>query len=363
MDRGTIGVLPRPTKLADESYLEFVTSFRYLAIQEMFPKVAEQGEAALAKALENGDIETPAEGDPVPIADIHDSFDTVPIVPTFKRFVRTQQEMMWRRTRESFFRNNEDLFARMDKAAAEHPERLHIDPDFELPAYTRREIHCQPGGYTDDPMGGIVFHYGTKVFYEGLNDQDELHIELADKMTPPADGKIERIMDIGCSIGQATTRLKANHPDAEVWGIDVGEPLIRYAHMRAVEHDSDVHFKQCLAEETGFADGHFDAVLSYILFHEVTIPAMKQIVAEMFRVLRPGGTFSVYDFPNNDQDQMPAGDRFLVDYDSQHNCEPYSPGFVRSDFKGILEKAGFEVEEGPSLTNPFLKSLVARKPS
>ena len=38
MDRGNIGVLPRPTRLADESYLEFVTSFRNLAIRELFPR-------------------------------------------------------------------------------------------------------------------------------------------------------------------------------------------------------------------------------------------------------------------------------------------------------------------------------------
>ena len=57
MSRGQIGVLPRPTTLADESYLEFITSFRRLAIQEMFPKVAEHGEAALARALQKGEVE------------------------------------------------------------------------------------------------------------------------------------------------------------------------------------------------------------------------------------------------------------------------------------------------------------------
>ncbi len=360
MDRGQIGVLPRPTRLADESYLEFVTSFRFLAIQQLFPQVAQHGEAALDAAIERGEVVKP-EGGAVALADINRVIDKVPIAPIFKRFVRSQQEMMWRRTRESFYQNIDAMMAEMDRCAKAHPERLHIDPDFKLPDYTRREIHCQPGGYTDDPMGGIVFHYGTKVFYEGMNDQDELHIELAEKATVPANGKVERILDIGCSIGQATTVLKDLHPEAEVWGIDVGEPLIRYGHMRAVNRGKDVHFKQALAEDTGFADGQFDMILSYILFHEVTVPAMKQIVAEMHRVLRPGGTFSIYEFPNNDQNQVAPSYRYLIDYDSKNNCEPYSPGFVASDFKGILEAAGFLVEAGPSLTNPFLQSLIARK--
>ena len=362
MNRGNIGILPRPTTLADESYLEFITSFRRLAIEQMFPKVAEKGEIALAQALESGEITKPADGETLPLGEIRRVFGKNPITPTFQRFVRSQQEMMWRRTRESFYRDIEDIMARMGEAEERHPDRIHIDPDFVEPDYTRREIHCQPGGYTDDPMGGIVFHYGTKVFYEGFNDQDELHRELAEKAAPPADGKLERILDIGCSIGQATTVLKDLNPDAEVWGLDVGKPMIRYAHMRAVEQGKDVHFKQALAEDTGFEDGSFDMVLSYILFHEVPVPKMKEIIAETFRILRPGGSFAIYEFPSNDKNQVPASTRFLVDYDSKNNCEPYSPAFVASDFRGIIEEAGFVVEDGPQLSNEFLQSLVARKP-
>ena len=361
MNRGQIGVTPRPTTLADDSYLEFITSFRRLAIQEMFPIVSEHGEAALTKAIAKGEVEEPADG-PVALSDIRTVFSRNTVTPTFQRFVRTQQEMMWRRTRESFYRDVDNVMQAMHDAEAKHPERIHMDPDFVEPDYTRCEIHCQPGGYTDDPMGGIVFHYGTKVFYEGFNDQDELHIELAQKAAKPADGKLDRILDIGCSIGQATTVLKALYPETEVWGLDVGKPMIRYAHARAVEHGKDVHFKQALAEDTGFADGHFDMVLSYILFHEVPVAKMKEIIAETFRILRPGGTFAIYEFPSNDKNQVSASTRFLIDYDSKNNCEPYSPGFVASDFRGIIEAAGFEVEEGPALSNAFLQSLVARKP-
>ena len=164
MNRGSIGVLPRPTKLEDESYLEFITSFRRLAIQEMFPKVAEHGEAALTKALDKGEIAKPSEGQAIPLGDIKNAFGKNPVTPTFQRFVRSQQEMMWRRTRESFYRNIGEVMAYMDDAETNCPERIHIDPSFVEPDYTRREIHCQPGGYTADPMGGIVFHYGTKVF-------------------------------------------------------------------------------------------------------------------------------------------------------------------------------------------------------
>lgn len=361
MDRGNIGILPRPKRLADESYLEFVTSFRKFAIQKVFPVVAQIGEAALAQAIDAGSVAKPASGDAVDLDHIKRVFAKVPVVPVWQRFVRSQQEMMWRGTRASFYRNVDAIMHDMAAAAQSHSGNIHVDPEFVTPDYTRREIHCQPGGYTDDPMGGVVFHYGTKIFYEGDNDQDELHVELAEKATQPADGKIERILDVGCSIGQATTVLKDLYPAAEVWGLDVALPMIRYGHSRAVKRGKDVHFKQALAEASGFADDHFDMILSYILFHEVPVAKMKLIIAEMHRVLRPGGTFVIYEFPSNDKNQVPAAFRFLLDYDSRDNCEPYSPGFVASDFKGILEAVGFAVEPGPTLSNPFLQSLVARK--
>jgi ubiquinone/menaquinone biosynthesis C-methylase UbiE len=360
MNRGKIGILPRPNNLADESYLEFVTSFRKFAIQQVFPAVAQQGEADLAEAIKAGDVSVPP-GEAPALEDIKRVFGKIPLALTWQRFVRSQQEMMWRQTRASFHKTSDLLMAAMDKAARDYPERIHIDPDFMVPEYARREIHCQPGGYTDDPMGGLVFHYGTKIFYEGSNDQDELHVELANSATKPADGKIDRILDIGCSIGQATTALKDLYPQAEVWGLDVGLPLIRYAHMRAVERQKNVHFTQALAEDSGFADNHFDMILSYILFHEVPVDKMVLIIAEMHRILRPGGTCSIFEFPNNDKNQVPAAFRFLIDYDSRDNCEPYSPEFVASDFKGILEAAGFAIEQGPSISNPFLQSLVATK--
>ena len=313
-------------------------------------------------AQRNGTVAEPAKGERLPLAEVRRTFEAVPVARTWQRFVRTQQEMMWRRTRASFTREADELMARMDAAAAAHPGRLHIDPGFEVPDYARKEIHCQPGGYTEDPIGGRVYHYGTKIFYEGTNDQDELHISLADLAATPETGGVDRVLDLACSIGQATTALKDRFPGADVWGLDVAEPLIRYAHMRAVERGKDVHFKQALGEQTGFPDGHFDMVLSYILFHEVPVAVMKDILREVRRILRPGGTLSIFEFPNdNEKTEVSPAHRFLIDYDSRDNNEPYSPAFVASDFRGILEDTGFALADGPPTGNPFLQSIVATR--
>lgn len=356
MSRGNLGILPRPSTLADESYLEYVQSFRKLLIQDMFPAFAETG----SQKYQDWKDETGANGSDDNLDDIKSVFRDIPLARVWQRGVRSQQEMMWRRTRQSFVREAEKHYQELEAAEARGPGKIEYDPEFVTPNYARQEIHLQPGGYTDDPLGGIVFHYGTNVFYEGYNDQDEHHTELAGLLAKP-EGKLEKILDIGCSIGQASMVLKQNNPDAEIVGLDVALPLLRYAHKCASERGVDVTFKQGLAEDTGYEEGSFDAVFSYILFHELPIAVIPNVVKEMYRILRPGGTFTIFEFPNNYGVQLPPAQRFLIDYDSKNNCEPYSLDFVESNFLGMLEEAGFELEEGPQTSNPFLQSIIATK--
>lgn len=356
MSRGHLGYLPRPTKLADESYLDYVESVRKLLIQQMFPAFAVAGEARYRSWKQGQGVgETPDKLD-----DIKAVMRDIPLARIWQRGVRSQQEMMWRRTRQSFVREGEAHLCAMLDAEKKGPGKLEYDPDFVVPSYARQEIHLQPGGYTDDPLGGLVFHYGTKVFYEGYNNQDEHHAELAGLLGRP-EGKVDRILDIGCSIGQATMCLKKNNPDADVIGLDVALPLLRYGHMLAVQRDIDVTFRQGLAEATGYEDDSFDCVFSYILFHELPIGIIPEVVREMHRILRKGGVFTIFEFPNNYGVQLPPAQRFLVDYDSKNNCEPYSIDFVESDFLGLLVETGFEIAEGPRTSNPFLQSIIATK--
>lgn len=353
IDRGAIGLLPRPTRLEDESYLDFVQTFRERVVFPLFPLAAAAGEAELMREGHAITVQDP----PLPV--VQAAFDRTAPALAWKRFLRSQQEMLWRRTRESFLRIAGDHLAALAETDAQGPGTLELmAEDFIPPDWARREIHLQPGGYTDDPIGGLVHHYGTKIFYQGMNDQDEHHREFADLAVPPADGAVARILDIGCSLGQASLHLKRRFPEAEVWGLDISRPMVRYAHHRAVTQGLAVNFRQGFAQATGFPDGHFDMVLSYIIFHELPIDVIPQVIAEIHRVLRPGGTCSIHEFPNA-AEGMPPAQRYLVAVDSADNCEPYSPGFVASDFRAMLRQAGFRLEEGPRSSNGFLQSILA----
>jgi SAM-dependent methyltransferase len=274
--------------------------------------------------------------------------------------MRSQQQHTWTRLQREFHRDAAAWEAALDAAERARPGRLRHDPAFVVPAYASLDIHLQPGGYVGDRLAGYLFHHGTKVFYQGDNDQDELHRQVVDMVRAPDDGQVRQVLDVGCSIGQCTTALKQRFPQAQVTGLDVGLPLLRYANLRAQEHGIEVQFVQALAEDTGLPDGQFDVVLCYILFHEVPSRLFAPILAEAYRLLRPGGTLTIVDAPN--AQEFPAGNRLWLQFDAEYNCEPYSPAFVASDLAGLLRGAGFEVtSQGPTPT--FLWCTTARRPA
>ena len=154
----------------------------------------------------------------------------------------------------------------------------------------------------------------------------------------PSDGKVARVLDLGTGIGQVATAMKERFPNAEVHGIDVAPPMLRYAHMRAADIGIDVNFSQQLAEHLRYPDGHFDVVVSYILFHEVTARTTPKIFAEAARVLRPGGVFYVIDF--NHVVQPSPGHLYMSWLDHRWNtAEPWRVQWASVDYRHGAEES------------------------
>jgi SAM-dependent methyltransferase len=77
-----------------------------------------------------------------------------------------------------------------------------------------------------------------------------------------------------------------------VLGLDLAEPLLALARERAVSAGLEhVSFRACDATSTGLQSGSFDAVLCVFgVFFAADMPAF---VAEMWRLVRPGGTLAI----------------------------------------------------------------------
>jgi len=267
------------------------------------------------------------------------------------RLNRSAQALMWDRAFRAFHGEADKYLALMEETDNSGPGSLELNPDMDLPDYTCHEIHAQPGGFVGDPFAGWVYHWAlTQAFYQARNEWDQVHLAIAQSCPKPADGEVRRILDMGCGSGLSTTAYKERFPNAEVWGIEVGGPMVRYAHYAAVQKNLDVHFAQRLAEDTKFPDGYFDIVSDYIMFHEVTEEAATKIVPEIFRILRPGGVFNHSDSPTEGNPEVARSLRKTIEWKARrwenhrHNVEPWALDYQHTDFPGLLRSAGFEVD-------------------
>ncbi len=266
-----------------------------------------------------------------------------PVVAMTGRARHSHQKLKYAMLQREYHKLEDEFLAEMARADKMGPGSLELNPSMHLPKYTTHEIHSMPGGYVGDPFAGHMYHAGTDLgAYVDTNFQDGVHMRMAAAAAVPADGKVRRILDTGTSIGQFATSMKRRYPDAEVWGIDVGGPMVRYAHMKAVDMGVEVNFAQRLSEDSGFPDNHFDIVTSNLLFHEVTEQASTDIIRETYRVLRPGGVFS----PTDANDALKtAHAKFTFWYNYRWNHEDWFLDWMQVDFPGEMRKAGFKVME------------------
>lgn len=95
-------------------------------------------------------------------------------------------------------------------------------------------------------------------------------------------GNFERALDVGCGEGRFCRVLRAE--GIEPVGLDPTKALLEQARRR----DPGGRYVRASAEAMPFDDADFDLVISYIAL--VDIPDFRTAIAEMARVLQPGGT-------------------------------------------------------------------------
>ncbi len=277
---------------------------------------------------------------------------------------RISQEILWNSCIDSV----EHELPELQKAAKEADKglgSLTLDPDMEIPKYlTAVDIHVMPGNYhsefcEDDISQGAVYERGSYLYTHGYNGPrfDNMGNGLIEyiKSTYP-DFKPKRILDMGAAIGNSTLPYCDAFPDAEVYAIDVGAPLLRYGYARANALGKKVHFSQQNAEQTNFPDGHFDLIVSHIMFHETSHAAIPRILAESHRLLAPGGKMLHADLPNISM--IPdLFQQVSVNQDHYDNNEPMWANYHSLDLTQCMADAGFDPETIKFGKSPMLVSV------
>src|SRR3954470_2486648 len=103
----------------------------------------------------------------------------------------------------------------------------------------------------------------------------------------------QMLLDVGCGTGVAA--ITAARRGAKVRGLDLSPVLLERAREHAQLANLDVDFAEGDAESLPYGDNEFDAVLSQ--FGHMFAPRPEVAVAEMLRVLKPGGTIAFSTWP------------------------------------------------------------------
>ena len=95
------------------------------------------------------------------------------------------------------------------------------------------------------------------------------------------------IVELGCGAGGLARRLLQAHPDCRVMGLEVDAR--QHAKNLAAPATPGLNFIAAGAEAVPAADGAFDLALMLKSLHHVPLALLDQALAEVRRVLRPGG--------------------------------------------------------------------------
>ena len=303
---------------------EFVKSLKFHLASKVSP-----GNRTAYEARAKGQFEKEEGRAPADYHEIRRAMAKEPYFRFWSALQRNSQEMMWKSTQMPVERQLDEL-VNTAKQSERKLGSLTLDADMPIPRYhTLVDIHCMPGGYhtdftDDDVANGAVYDRAVYIYAMGRmgpfnSDIGDTTIAYVKQHYP--DLKPRRILDMGCTVGHSTLPYCDAWPEAEVYGIDVGAPVLRYAHARAESLGKKVHFSQQNAEKTNFSDGHFDLIVSHILVHETSHVAMRNIMREANRLLSKGGVIIHAETPP--YRELDPFDAFMLDWDTRNNNEPF----------------------------------------
>lgn len=272
-----------------------------------------------------------------------------PVFQTWSALRRMTMEQRQEAGRWASIRQAETLAA--NAAALTRPGRLVLDPSLQIPRYVSAvDHHCMPGSYhgelfPGDVSGPASYDSGIHVTVRGRGGplNDGIGRSLADwiKQSFPQ-FKPRRILDLGVTTGHNLLPVAIAYPEAEVVGVDVAAPVLRYASARASALGvENVRFIQADASNLSqFESGSFDLVMTSMFLHELSLTALDAILHESHRLLADDGIMLNMEQPA--YKGMPVFEQAIRDWDAFYNNEPFWTTLHDLDLDDHFAAAGFD---------------------
>lgn len=134
-------------------------------------------------------------------------------------------------------------------------------------------------GYEEDPPMALPL--------DDSDEPDRFFIQLYHRVAAQTDLTGRRVLEVGCGHGGGASYLMRTLRPASYTGLDLNPDAIDFCRRR--HHLPDVEFVRGNAESLPFPDESFDAVIN--VESSAAYPHFSRFLAEVVRVLRPGGHF------------------------------------------------------------------------
>lgn len=101
------------------------------------------------------------------------------------------------------------------------------------------------------------------------------------------------VLELGSGSGAMAEELLARFPSIRLTATDVDAAMVEAASRRLTPFGDRVEVREADATRLPFPDGHFDAVVSFIMLHHTV--QWEEALGEAARVLHPRGALAGYD--------------------------------------------------------------------
>ncbi|MBD2451414.1 class I SAM-dependent methyltransferase [Nostoc sp. FACHB-152] len=160
-----------------------------------------------------------------------------------------------------------------------------------------------------------------------------------------------QVLDLCCGSGQSTQFLVKISQN--VTGLDASPKSLQ----RAKHNVPQAAYVEAFAEKMPFAENTFDVVHTSAALHEMQPEQLRQILQEVYHVLKPGGVFTLVDFhaPNNPI-FWPGVSLFLLLFETETAWQ-----LIKTDLSGLLKEIGFNIEKTQLYAGGSLQVIQAKK--
>ncbi|OZH51335.1 SAM-dependent methyltransferase [Hydrocoleum sp. CS-953] len=151
------------------------------------------------------------------------------------------------------------------------------------------------------------------------------------------------VLDLCCGSGQATNFLVQHSQN--VTGLDASPLSIN----RSKKNVPSAQYVEAFAENMPFSNNQFDLVHTSAALHEMNSEQLRQIIQEVYRVLKPGGIFTFVDFHSPTNPLFWPGLAIFFWLFETETCW----NFINTNLFDLLQEVGFDLVDS-ELNKPVL---------